>query len=250
MLSRIISSFNYRKKLASYGIFYLLKQDFNIFNLKVRNKRINVNYRKSEKSVLAYELYSILIDDCYGLASLKGKISSVLDIGANIGLFSIAAGYYFPKATIHAYEPNSELTLFLKENCNSIGASYFLEAIALEDSLISLKKGENSLHSTISIDETGTIPCTAYIKAIERLGGSVDLVKLDCEGTEWELFKDAKAWSKVKYLSMEYHLWAAPGYSFEDLLDCLERIGFSCIYHKPNSSGQWGIIHARNKGIL
>ncbi|TAE60371.1 MAG: FkbM family methyltransferase [Nostocales cyanobacterium] len=249
MLPRIISSLKYRKKLADYGIYYLFQKDFDIFNLKIGNKRIQVNIPESEKSILAYELYTILIDDCYGLAPLKNKISSVLDIGANVGLFSIASSYYFPEAVIHAYEPNSELKDFLDANCESIGANCFLEGIGIKDSFISLRKGKNSLHSTSCVDDTGTISCTSFMKAIQRLGDSVDLVKLDCEGIEWELFKDTKSWSKVKYLTMEYHLWADPGYSLEDLLDCMEKIGFACTYHNPDESGQWGIIHAKNKLI-
>ncbi len=162
---------------------------------------------------------------------------------------------------IHAYEPNSELEDCLNQNCASVGANYFLEAIARQDSLASLRKGQNSLHSTIAI-EPGTITCTAYSKAIQRLGNGVDLVKLDCEGAEWELFKDIEVWSQVKYLTMEYHLWADPevkyltmeyhlwadpGYSFEDLLDCLKKIEFICVYHKPSPSGKWGLIQAVNK---
>ncbi len=52
MLSRIISSLKYRQKLASYGIYYLRKKDFNICKLKVRNKNINVRLPESEKAVL------------------------------------------------------------------------------------------------------------------------------------------------------------------------------------------------------
>lgn len=35
--------------------------------------------------------------------------------------------------------------------------------------------------------------------------GPIDLIKMDCEGAEWEFLND-QAWNKVSYLTMEYHL--------------------------------------------
>lgn len=249
MLSRLVSSLNYRAKLSKYGIYYLLKKNFNISQLKVRGKRVNVNFPDIERSTLEYELYLILIDDCYGLKQLKGKINTVLDVGANIGLFSIAAGYYFPQATIHAYEPNTTLESYLSVNCNHVEASHFLEALGTQDTFINLNFGENSLHSVAVNSPFGEIPCTAFKKAVERLGGAVDLVKLDCEGAEWELFEDAETWSRVQYLTMEYHLWAKPGYSIDDLFGRLSKLGFEWTKHDPSTSGKWGLVQAHNRNF-
>lgn len=249
MLVGLTSSLKYRFKLSRYGIFYLSKNGFNISRPKIRGKRINVEFPDLERPTLEHELYLILIDDCYGLEKLKGKINSVLDIGANIGLFSLAAGYYFPQTKIHAYEPNLAIQDCLSANCSSIGASYFLEAVGLKEGFINLKFGENSLHSVAVSDSCGKIPCTAFRKAVERIGEAVDLVKLDCEGAEWELFEDSETWSRVRYLTMEYHLWVEPKYSIEDLFNRLDKIGFEWTKHSPSPSGQWGLIHAYNKNL-
>jgi FkbM family methyltransferase len=246
MFSKILKSLEYRIHLSQYGIFHWSREDFDLTQLKIRRKRIKVEIPQSEKDPLEYELHSILIEDCYHIASLRGKVNTVLDVGANIGLFSISASFYFPGAIIHSYEPNSILKAYLAHNCDSVGASYFLEAVGLENGLVNLREGENSLHSTTSHGTSGTVACVAFREAIQRLGGSVDLVKLDCEGAEWQIFEDTEAWSNVQYLTMEYHLWANPGHTFEDLLRCIEKIGFICTQHQP-ASDQWGLIQASNQ---
>jgi FkbM family methyltransferase len=249
MLLRIASSLNYRVNLSKHGIYYLSKKDFNISKLKIRGKRVEVSFPEDERATLEYELYLILIDDCYCLKKLKGKINTVLDIGANIGLFSLAAGYYFPKATIHSYEPNFKLRKYLNDNCHCIEAQYFLEAVGIEDTFVNLNFGENSLHSVVANSSSGEVSCIAFNKAVQKIGGAVDLVKLDCEGAEWELFEDIETWSKIRYLTMEYHLWAKPGYSIDDLFNRLSRIGFQWTKHNPSPCRQWGLVQAYNKKL-
>lgn len=53
--------------------------------------------------------FSIFLDDDYFIDRITRPVSTVLDIGANIGFFSIAARKSFPQATIHSYEPNIKL---------------------------------------------------------------------------------------------------------------------------------------------
>ncbi len=48
----------------------------------------------------------IFISDVYGLEGLTRAPTTILDVGAHAGLFSLAARLYFPEATIHAYQPN------------------------------------------------------------------------------------------------------------------------------------------------
>ena len=55
------------------------------------------------------DFLSIFLDDDYYLERQNKEVSSVLDIGANLGFFSIAARNAFPNATIHSYEPNEDL---------------------------------------------------------------------------------------------------------------------------------------------
>ena len=64
------------------------------------------NIRLPDESGVAATFIELLLDDCYGLYKLPRSIETILDIGANVGLFGLAARNVFPDATIHAYEPN------------------------------------------------------------------------------------------------------------------------------------------------
>ena len=52
----------------------------------------------------------------------------------------------------------------------------------------------------------------------------MDFVKMDCEGAEWQLFKDMESWGHVRHLSMEYHLW--PDHTEQEMLDKVHELGF------------------------
>ena len=62
------------------------------------------------------------------------------------------------------------------------------------------------------------------------MAGEVDLVKLDCEGAEWEILEDDAAWRSVRNLAMEFHLWA--GYTVEELRSRITQLGFRISYLK------------------
>ena len=87
----------------------------------------------------------------------------------------------------------------------------------------------------VPVSRTHHIQQVSFRKAIDRLGGPIDIVKLDCEFAEWDLFKDQKAWQSVKYLTMEYHLW--PGYStaqnVKDMCNKINELGFTKVKVKP-----------------
>lgn len=63
----------------------------------------------------------LLIADCYGLEQAVLPVRTVLDIGANVGLFALAARNAFPEAVIHSYEPNLQLEPYLKQQAHVAG---------------------------------------------------------------------------------------------------------------------------------
>ena len=166
----------------------------------------------------------ILLDDCYRLQSLPPCIGSVLDVGAHAGLFSLAARMRWPSARIHAYEPNPMMQGFVNQQAAIGDFQVFHEAVGFAEGNVSIDLGEDSVHTRTRTNEKGDISCVALATAVSRLGGRVDLIKMDCEGAEWELLQDGTSWNGIKHLAMEYHLWA--GYSIEELKDLIRFRGF------------------------
>src|SRR6187397_1549449 len=56
-----------------------------------------------DDQTLAHDVIEVWLDDDYGLGKITSSVRSVLDIGANVGLFSLWAWQYFPEARIHSY---------------------------------------------------------------------------------------------------------------------------------------------------
>lgn len=187
----------------------------------------------------------ILLDDCYGLETLSHPIRKVLDIGANVGLFGLAARNRFPEAVIHAYEPNIQLENYLEMQARAADFTYFMEAVGLEDGRVTLDLHEDSVLTRSKVDEAGSVTQVAFRKAIERLGGLVDLAKVDCEGAEWLLFQDSDAWQLVRNLSMEYHLW--PTHTHDEVREVVQNLGFEIKKQVPISD--YGLLLAsRSQG--
>ncbi|MDT4966827.1 MAG: hypothetical protein QOJ64_1564, partial [Acidobacteriota bacterium] len=81
----------------------------------------------------------------------------------------------------------------------------------------------------------------AFREAVARLGDRVDLVKLDCEGGEWDILRDGESWQRVRFLTMEFHLWA--GYTIGELKSRVSSLGFD-IRRLQSRGPEFGILVA------
>lgn len=188
----------------------------------VRDKRQPLNL-PVEKGMDG-EFIEVLLDDCYGVEQLPPFLLKILDIGANVGLFGIAARNRFPEAVIHAYEPNPHLEVYLKNQSQIANFAYFMEAVGSTEGKVEIDIREVSGKTRSTVSESGNIPMVSLRRAIERLGGSADLAKVDCEGAEWWLFEDRDIWQFVQNLSLEYHLW--PDRTHAAARQVVESLGF------------------------
>ena len=146
----------------------------------------------------------------------------ILDIGANIGLFSIWIARRAPGASVLAFEPFVENCEAMRRNLAgwqhqvqvrnvAIGATHGRGAI--------IDGGARSLDHRLaaSPDESLSGPSVDIITLDEaiRLSGAerADFVKIDIEGGELDVFEasDPSVLSKVKRLAIEYHDNIRPG---------------------------------------
>ncbi|MBT3468578.1 MAG: FkbM family methyltransferase [Opitutae bacterium] len=187
------------------------------------------------------DFLSIFLDDDYRLDRQKWAVSTVLDIGANLGFFSIAARNAFPEAKIHAYEPNQSLQEYLNPHASQASFNINYEAVGLDDGCVTLDVRGETNQTRSQSDESGDVPQIAFRKAVDRLGGRVDFAKIDCEGAEWEFLEDTDTWKNVHFLAMEYHLW--PGNKYHHDADvALRKLGFQILQQIPIDN--YGLIYA------
>ena len=218
---------------ASLGLYFPGTSHFNLPDY-VRSRQANIKLTSPPESSIAYDFINIWLDDEYGLKSFSHSPQTILDVGANIGLFSLWAHQCFPSAKIHAYEPNPQVTEYTQKNLDQADKiALFKEGIASVSGFASMKDCSESRLSQLELGGTDGIPITSLAHAIDRLGGSVDLLKLDCEGGEWDIFKDYKSFKQVKYIHMEYHLTDEK--TLEDFKKIVKEIGFQIDWIQENS---------------
>lgn len=190
---------------------------------------------------IRHDLASLWLLDEYRLESLDDAPQTILDIGGNAGLFALLARHFYPDATIHVYEPNPDLIPTLQRNLDLPHITWFCEAIGPESGRVDvIRSGDTNQTRTRRADD-GAVVMRSLDEAIQRLGGTVDFAKIDCEGGEWALFESSEAWQRIRRVAMEYHLddHKRP----EDAIAALSSLGFTLDEH-VRSGADFGLLFA------
>jgi len=237
ILKRLLQLRKRQKMAKQLGIKFKRCKNFVVpENIILNGIKTRINLPKEDSAIKV--IFIELLDDCYGCQELeKGSkpINKIVDIGANVGLFGIIARSVFPKAVIHAYEPNPHIEQYLKTQAQSATFKYFMEAVGLENGKVKLNIHDNIAATRSQVDEKGNISQVAFRKTIERIGGAADLVKMDCEGAEWKILQDYETWQSVSNLSLEYHLWSE-NHTHDEVRDIIQNLGFVIKQQTPISN--------------
>jgi FkbM family methyltransferase len=128
--------------------------------------------------------------------------ATVLDVGANIGLFSLYLVWKYGRdrfAHIHLFEPNPDTYARLRHNLTANGLDGLCTAhlLALSDRAGTIYMESPRGYSVLNmISDTGTVPVeckTLDVWARENGVSSVNLLKIDVEGHEMPLLRGAPA---------------------------------------------------------
>lgn len=180
------------------------------------------------------DFLACLIEDCYGLSQATHCMHDgfrVLDIGANMGFFSAAATLRLPGAIVHAYEPNPRISGIIDQNAAIFGFSVHHDAVGpIRETVAMCDSGPSNFASTLA-DPNGGIQSIAASEAVARIGGHIDLLKLDAEGAEWPLLDAQDFWPHVDRVRMEFH--EIQGHTRAELKERLGLLGFKVTLLRP-----------------
>lgn len=151
----------------------------------------------------------------------KFKTGSVcVDIGANIGVFSVFLASKMRGGVIYSFEPLPENYLLLQKNINLNG---FVNKVRVFQKAVSSKSGKFYLYRKSENDTGGgsiyfvnlvTHPIKIEIEAISIYDiftnygiEKIDFLKIDCEGCEYEIIYSIpqKYLLKIAEMLIEYH---------------------------------------------
>jgi len=152
----------------------------------------------------------ILKENVYRINESNVKDKIVLDIGANIGIFSVWVSQWAKK--VFSFEPEKENYRYLLKN---IKLNYCQNIIPVNKAVldrngVAVLKGEyggafiegifNKNTEKEQAVETITLDKIFNEYQIENC-----ILKIDCEGSEYKIIEKANQLDKVEYLTMEYH---------------------------------------------
>jgi FkbM family methyltransferase len=170
--------------------------------------------------------------------------SIVMDLGANMGDFTVMAAALCPRGRVYAVEPMSEYIPVLRINV----ALNRLSNVEIIQAAIGGHEGEIKLsvagvQSSMYFDCTTTTE-TARLTTLPQLMRDcridrIDLLKMDCEGAEWEILPAAReVLPRIRQICMEFH--PIPGWTAEKLAASLRESGYEVWYtESPWNGSLW-----------
>lgn len=170
--------------------------------------------------------------------------SLVIDIGGNTGGFAQSMLNLF-KCRVVCYEPDRTAFNYL----NSIQSDRF----SVFQMAVSGKAGKSSFYSAQPMNggnsilqgnrEWGRYPGQDSIYEVEvaafdsivQAFDQIDLMKMDCEGSELSIIRESNPenFKKIKQLCIEFHDFAYKGITTKDTDECIEILkgtGFNAVY--------------------
>lgn len=166
----------------------------------------------------------------------------VVDIGANVGYFSLFMLHINPQAELHAYEPiptNFALLQSYQEENKDLAFSIYNEAVAAEKGVLELtfdKADSFSTSASIFEDKANqdaiSVPAITLNEVFDRLSGSeIDFLKVDCEGSEYGILFNCpiEKLARIKHIALETHPGKAANENRDALAAYLQDNGFQTI---------------------
>jgi FkbM family methyltransferase len=160
----------------------------------------------------------VFVRHLYGPSGFEiGPADVVIDIGAHIGCFSIYAAHAAREGRVIAFEPAPANFALLTRNLALNALTHVLAqpcAVSGEagerELRLSLNTGGHSFHSLESAAPVSTITVSVVTLAeVVREHGfeRIDLLKMDCEGEEYEILERCprELLQRIRRLAMEVH---------------------------------------------
>ncbi|MFH1325746.1 MAG: FkbM family methyltransferase [archaeon] len=159
-----------------------------------------------------------------------GKDDIVLDIGANLGLFSLLS---FNAKKIISIEPIKECIPILKKNLmdnNLSGKSEVLNMAVGKRGKLILEKN-NKVNLSMVVDKKGANTVEVISQPLEYFVGRfhANALRMDVEGYEYDILYK-KIPREINKISMEFHTALLGNEKIAKLLDYFNKEGFSVQY--------------------
>jgi len=233
-LFRTFKTFKFNSAVKFYLLKYIKGQNNKLNYFYLRNG-LNVSVNKNAGDLTT--LFEIFINGDYSFEGDRNQKFNILDIGANVGYYSLYANKIFPYAKIYSFEPFPGTFQRLADNINrNNGKNITAFPFAVSDF-----NGESKFYTfdwagcNTLIDrkfdeghhKTTTVNCISFNDLFKMTGVNEFMFgKIDCEGSEYRIFLNSKDEfiRLIKNYIIEVH--DDNKFSKNDLIKRFESLGY------------------------
>ena len=200
-----------------------------VANIRMNRLVANIKLRDSCGDVFIF--HEVLGDRVYHVKSdwIRNEPKTIVDLGGNIGMATLAFAEQFPNAKLISVEPHPDSARLLRHNLASLGerATVLESAVSDRAGKMRLSVAAEAYNASLVRESSDGIEVDVVtmddILNQEQLQ-RIDILKIDIEGAEKMLLAHSPAWlRKVDLLLIELH----NGYGFDELRRDLEPVGFA-----------------------
>ncbi|HAC14678.1 MAG TPA: hypothetical protein DCE78_01855 [Bacteroidetes bacterium] len=193
-------------------------------------------FDKDQEVEIKFIYNEIFVQEDYQI-QLESEQPVIVDCGANIGFASLYFSEKYPNAKIIAFEPNPSSVMYFNKNTQGLQESGNLKlyqvALGEENSLshfYTTKHAASAMGSLVFAFKGHKIPVqvkklSEYLTVYNR----IDLVKIDIEGSEWEVTRDlisSGTIKKIDQILVEYHQESNTPNRLAEFIKLYEHAGF------------------------
>ncbi|MFH1566194.1 MAG: FkbM family methyltransferase [bacterium] len=256
------SNWNLRKELE-----FIYKKYWEIFLLVSRIKKFE--FGKNFVNLFGKKVF---YDSPYGLAGYQSMLArqqrmfksvglkeakNIVDVGANVGFFSMMLRELYPNSKIYAIEPVPKIFKNLAKNLNSLRDKVFNVAMSDKCGFVKMRFDERKSAFSYVINpkennkkdlegQIVTVPSITLDKFCSQNNiPFIDILKIDTEGFEANVLRGAKnTLSKTKYLHIEITLEDNSNYTFSEINSLLysKDYNFQLLFYRNFSGKSYGTI--------
>lgn len=203
-----------------------------------------------------WPILEVVVDDCYRMDILVSELGStacqVFDVGAHVGSFTAALAKALPGAQVTAFEPAADRVAYLRRN---VLGNNLADRVTVVPAAVAGHAGRSTLlGGEVVADSAGAdgevIDLVAFDDVMDGIEGPIDLLKMDCEGGEYDIVASASeaALRRIDRLVLEYH--PAPPAQVAQLFARLAAVGLVERWRHDTLSGQLGeVFLSRDRAV-